>query len=270
LFAAAVVLLIIGCANVSILLLARGTARRHEFAVRASVGAGRGRLIRQLLTESVLLSVAGVTFGILGAYWAVNAMRHTLPYNLLPHEVAIQLNVPVLLFSVVVAVITGILFGLSPAFELSRPHVGSLLQTSIAKVRGGAQVRRTHRLPIAGQVALALLLVAGAGGAAKAFLAKLHTLKGFDPDHVFSMAIKMPELVATTAQERIQKVLRHCGHERFGRVSASWAVTGRVLSERRGLRDATSHRPRISQWIHVQSCAFFGEQVSAFIPPRNT
>jgi len=206
LFAAAVVLLIIGCANVSILLLARGTARQHEFAVRTSVGAGRGRLIRQLLTESVLLSLAGAAFGVLAAYWAVKVMPRMLPADLLPHEAAVQLNVPVLLFSAVAAVITGILFGLSPALELSRPQLASWLQSSSVKVAGGTRARTMHRLPIAGQVALTLLLLGGAGGAAKAFLARLHAPHGFDPDHVLviSISVRQQTPTAPTTQQRIQ------------------------------------------------------------------
>lgn len=206
LFAAAVVLLIIGCANVSILLLARGTARQHEFAVRTSVGAGRGRLIRQLLTESVLLSLAGAAFGVLAAYWAVKVMPRMLPADLLPHEAAVQLNVPVLLFSAVAAVITGILFGLSPALELSRPQLASWLQSGSVKVAGGTRARTMHRLPIAGQMALTLLLLGGAGGAAKAFLARLHALHGFDPDHVLiiSMSVRQHLPAAPTPRQRIQ------------------------------------------------------------------
>jgi putative ABC transport system permease protein len=207
LFAAAVLLLVIGCANASILLLARGAARQHEFAVRTSLGAGRGRLVRQLLTESVLLSVAGAAFGILAAWWGVNTLRRILPDELLPHEVVVQLNVPVLLFSAAVAVTTGILFGLSPALEISRPHPGSLLQSGSTKVAGSTRARRMHRLPIAGQVALTLLLLAGAGGAAKAFLAKLHAPQGFDPSRVFFMrllGLQMP--AGTTRPERAQKV----------------------------------------------------------------
>jgi predicted permease len=206
LFAAAVLLLIIGCANASILLLARGAARQHEFAVRTSLGAGRGRLVRQLLTESVLLSVSGSALGVLAAWWGVNALRSILPDELLPHEVVIHLNIPVLLFSAVVAVITGILFGLSPALEISRPHPGSLLQSG-TKVVGSTRTRMLHRLPIAGQVALTLLLLAGAGGAAKAFLAKLHAPQGFDPDRVFFMRLLgLPIPAGTTRPERAQRV----------------------------------------------------------------
>lgn len=206
LFGAAVLLLIIGCANVSILLQARGVTRQHEFAIRASVGAGRGRLIGQLLTESVVLSLAGTAFGVLAAYWVVKAIPRMLPSDLLPNEVALQLNTPVLLFSVLVAVITGVLFGLSPALELSRPHAGSLALASSARVRGGAHARRAHRLPIAGQAALTLLLLTGTEGAAKALLTRMHNLKGLDPDHVLivSMAVVKQLPAAPTTQQRIQ------------------------------------------------------------------
>jgi len=205
LFGAVVVLLMIGCANVSILLLARGTARQHEFAVRTSVGAGRGRLIRQLLSESVLLSVTGAALGVLAAYWGVKALSTMLPYYSFPHEAAIHVNGMVLIFSAAIALLTGIFFGISPAVQLSRPQLGALIQASSAKLTGSAHSRNTHRLLIAGQVALTLLLLAGAGGAVKAFLAKVHTPLGFDPDHVFAMNVAMPKGATTTWQERINQ-----------------------------------------------------------------
>ena len=204
LFAAAVVLLIIACENVSILLLARGRARQHELAVRASLGADRLRLIRQLLTESVLLFVIGTTLGVLLAWWGVSVARTMLPYASLPSEVVVQLNLPVLLFSAVVAVITGVLFGLSPAFELSQsPHLSSVLQAGSTRVAGSFRARRMHRLPIAGQVALTLLLLTGAGAAAKALLAKVNSLQGFDPDHVFCMPVRLP-IKAITKQGEVR------------------------------------------------------------------
>src|SRR6201984_1663802 len=126
LFSAVLALLIIGCANVSILLLARGTARQHELAVRVSVGAGRSRLIRQLLTESVVLSVTGAALGVLAAYKGVVALTTFLPYYSFPHEAAIHVNGAVLVFSAAVALLTGILFGISPAWQLSRPQLGHL------------------------------------------------------------------------------------------------------------------------------------------------
>jgi predicted permease len=205
LFCAVVILLLIGCANVSILLLARGTARQHEFAIRTSIGAGRGRLIRQLLTESVLLSVTGAALGVLAAYWGVKALSTMLPYYSFPHEATIHVNTMVLIFSAMIALLTGIVFGLSPAYQLSRPQLSSLIQATSAKLTGSTRSRNTHRLLIAGQVALTLLLLAGAGGATKTFLAKVHTPLGFDPDHVVALNVNMPKGSAANWQERINQ-----------------------------------------------------------------
>jgi predicted permease len=205
LFGAVVILLVIGCANVSILLLARGTARQHELAVRTSMGAGRGRLIRQLLTESVLLSVTGAAMGVLAAYWGVKALSTMLPYYSFPHEAAIHVNGMVLLFSAAMALLTGLLFGISPAYQLSRPPLSALIQANSVKLTGSARSRNTHRLLIAGQVALTLLLLAGAGGAMKAFLRKVHTPLGFEPDHVFAMNVAMPKGATSTWQERVNQ-----------------------------------------------------------------
>jgi predicted permease len=228
LFGAVVVLLLIGCANVSILLLGRGTARQHEFAVRTSMGAGRGRLIRQLLTESVLLSVTGAALGVLAAYWGVKAVSTMLPYYSFPHEAAIHVNAIVLFFSAGIALLTGILFGISPAYQLSRPHLSALIQANSAKLTGSTRSRNTHRLLIAGQVALTLLLLAGAGGAMKTFVARIHTPLGFDPDHVVALNVAMPKGATTTWQERInqnemvrQAVAQAPGVAEAG-VSTSW------------------------------------------------
>jgi predicted permease len=203
LFAAVVALLVIGCANVSILLLARGTARQHELAVRASIGASRARLVRQLLTEAVLLSLAGAALGVLAAYSWVGKLSAMLPLYSFPHEAAIHVNGPVLVFSAAVAVITGILFGVSPALQLSRPHISELIQANSTKLTGSTRSRNTHRILIAGQVALTLLLMAGAGAATKAFLALSHTPLGFSPDHIFSMDVSMPKGAYPTWQARL-------------------------------------------------------------------
>ncbi|MGC1414521.1 MAG: ABC transporter permease [Candidatus Acidiferrum sp.] len=228
LFGAVVVLLLIGCANVSILLLARGTARQHELAVRTSVGAGRGRLIRQLLTESLLLSVTGAALGVLAAFWGVKALSTMLPYYSFPHEAAIHVNGMVLIFSAAIALLTGILFGISPAYQLSKPQLGALIQASSAKLTGSTHSRNTHRLLIASQVALTLLLLAGAGGAVRTFTAKVHTPLGFDPDHVFALDIDSPKGATSTWQERIaqnelvrQAVAQVPGVAEAG-VSTSW------------------------------------------------
>jgi predicted permease len=228
LFGAVLALLIIGCANVSILLLARGTARQHELAVRVSVGAGRSRLIQQLLTESVLLSVTGAALGVLAAYKGVDAIAAMLPMYSFPHEAAIHVNAMVLVFSAAVALITGILFGISPAWKLSRPQLGHLIQASSGKHSGSSHSRNLHRLLIAGQVALTLLLLAGAGAAMKAFLARTHTNLGFEPDHVLSLNVGFPKGANPTwqarlnAQEQVRKTIADIPGVDFATVSTSW------------------------------------------------
>jgi predicted permease len=228
LFAAVVALLVIGCANLSILLLARGIARQHELAVRASIGASRTRLIRQLLTESVLLSVAGAALGVLVAYRAVGVLSSMLPLYSFPHEAAIRVNGPVLAFSAVVAVITGILFGISPAWQLSHPQISELIQANSTRVSGSARSRNTHRLLIAGQVSLTLLLMAGAGAAMKAFQAMTHTPMGFDPDHVIAFDIAIPKGTNTTwetrlnSNESIRRTIEEVPGVRSAAVSAAW------------------------------------------------
>jgi ABC-type antimicrobial peptide transport system permease subunit len=112
LFAAVGLMLLIGCANVSILLLARGAARRHELALRASIGAGRARIMRQLLTESLIISACGAAAGILLARELIVLIMKWMPENLFPSEAAVQVNVPVLLFTTLIALLSGVLFGL--------------------------------------------------------------------------------------------------------------------------------------------------------------
>jgi predicted permease len=228
LFGAVLTLLVIGCANVSILLLARGTARQHEFAVRASVGAGRNRLVQQLLTESVVLSVTGALLGVVAAYKGVTWIVAALPIFSFPHEAAIHVNGPVLVFSASVAILTGVLFGISPAWQLSTPQVGTLIQASNSKHSGGSRSRRSHRILIAGQVALTLLLIASAGAALKAFEARLHTPLGYDPKNVLSLNVGFPKGANPTwegrlqAQEEVRKVIADVPGVKDASISTTW------------------------------------------------
>ncbi len=226
-FAAVIALLIIGCANVSILLLARGAGRQHELAMRASIGASRGRLIRQLLTESLLLSFTGAGLGVLAAYLGVGAISSFLPFYSFPHEASIHVNAMVLAFSVGVALATGILFGISPAWELSRPAINQLLQAGGTRHSGAAHGRNTHRLLIAGQVALTLLLLAGAGAAMKAFLELTHIPLGFDPANVASFDVSLPKGATSTWESRLNmnETVRQAVQEVPGVASASVSTT---------------------------------------------
>jgi len=189
LFGAVALLLAIGCGNVSILLLARGTARQHEFAIRTAIGASRGRMIRQLLSESLLLSLTGATLGVLLAYRALALIVELLPKYSFPHEAAIRINLPVLAFSVAVALFTGILFGLWPALQLSRPEVSQVMQSTTRKIAGVVGGRTTHGVLTAAQVSLTLVMLAGAGAAMEGFLRLIHTPLGYDPHNVMSVGI---------------------------------------------------------------------------------
>jgi predicted permease len=203
LFGAVALLLLIGCGNVSILLLARATARQHEFAVRAAIGAGRARIIRQLLSEALLLSVTGAALGLLIAYKSLDLIVANLPENSFPHEASIHISVPVLIFSIAVAIATGILFGLSPAWQLSRPEVSQVMQSKTTKTTSGVKGRRTHNVLIAGQIALTLLMLAGAGAAIEGFLRVAHTNLGYDPHNIMSVGIPVHEGAYKTWGERV-------------------------------------------------------------------
>jgi len=205
LFGAVLLLLIIGCANVSILMLARGTARMHELALRSSMGASRWRIMRQLLTESVLLSLTGAAIGILLAFGAVKWIADSLPFYSFPHEAAIHVSLPVLFFSVVLAVLTGVLFGMSPALQLSRPNLTELIQSGAGRHSGGAGNRRTHRLLITGQVALTLVLLTVAGAATRAFLTTYRVPLGFDVEKVTSLNLALPRKSYPGWTERANK-----------------------------------------------------------------
>ncbi len=203
LFSAVALLLAIGCGNVSILLLARGTARQHEMAVRTAIGASRGRIIRQLLTESLLLSVTGAALGVFMAYRALAIIIDLLPKYSFPHEASIQINVPVLAFSVGVALFTGILFGLWPALQLSRPEVSQVMQSSTRKIAGGLHGRTTHSILAASQVALTLIMLAGAGAAMEGFLRMVHTPLGYDPHNAMSVGIPVHDGAYPTWEARL-------------------------------------------------------------------
>jgi putative ABC transport system permease protein len=202
LFTAVALLLAIGCGNVSILLLARGTARQHEFAVRTAIGASRRRVIRQLLTEALLLSLSGAALGVLLAYRALAIIVALLPKYSFPHEAAIQINLPVLAFTISVALLTGILFGLWPALQLSRPEVSQVMQSSTRKIVGVVRGRTTHSFLTGAQVALTLLMLAGAGAAMEGFLRLIHTPLGYDPHNVMSVGIPVHDGAYPTWEAR--------------------------------------------------------------------
>ena len=199
LFVAVALLLLIGCGNVSILMLARGTARLQELATRLALGASRWRIVRQLLTESVVLSVAGGVLGMALAYAAIRLIVGLLPEYSIPHEVVISLNVPVLLFITGVSVAVGILAGLSPALQFSSPHISQMVQSSGTRstTSHGA---RTRSALIVGQIALTVLMLAGAGAAMRNFLQAYAASLGFDTHHILMLDLAFPDKNFTTWQ----------------------------------------------------------------------
>src|SRR5689334_12823388 len=189
-FAASMLLLLLACANVSILLLARGTARAEEFAVRAALGASRGRLIRQLLVESLLLAVTGAALGLVAGYWILPVVLTLLPPTSVPvgSLLAVPVDVPVLLFSAGLAMTSALMCGLSPALSFSRPRLTAAVRTTT-----GVESRRAHHILLAAQIALTVLLLAGTGAAVRGLIGLYRTSLGYDPHNVMIALINLPE-----------------------------------------------------------------------------
>jgi len=202
LFGAVASLLLIGCGNVSILLLARGAQRQHELAVRAALGAARGRIVRQLFTESLAIAVIGTVFGILIAWKSLAFIIAWLPSSSFPAESVIEMNMPVLLFSASLAFATAIVFGIAPALQLSRPDVARVVQSSGRRVMGSVHGRRTHSAMVAAQVALTLLMLTAAAAAGKGFLRLVNMELGYDPHRTMSLPIPIHEGTYGSWKER--------------------------------------------------------------------
>src|ERR1700677_1790242 len=198
LLAAVGFLLRIACANVANLLLPPALSRSREFAVRAALGASHMRVIRQLLTESVLLAGLGGTLGLLLAFWATKAALSTLP-GTLPRANEISLDGRVLLFTMALSLLAAIVFGLAPALKSSRLNLQEILRES---GRGSSGAR--HRLQgsfVAIEVAMTLLLLIGAGLMVRSLTALWRVNPGFNPSHAITFNLSMPSTSATTSDE---------------------------------------------------------------------
>ncbi len=191
LFASVIVLLLIGCANCSILLFAYGESRQHEFAMRSAIGASRFRIVRQLLIESLAISCAGAAIGVAASFWLAELPLRLMP-DAFPQEAAIRINLPILAFSIALALLTGILFGLSPALRLSRPNVSQVIQSN-ARTAGAntSASKRMLNLLIGGQIALTFVLLSSAGAAIAGFMKITSTQLGYDPHNVMSVDIPL-------------------------------------------------------------------------------
>ncbi len=193
--------LLVACANVANLLLARATARQREIAVRATLGAGRGRLMRQLLTESSLLALVGGALGALAAYWGVKALVALTPptYPLVEDT---RIDGQVLGFTLLLSLATGLLFGLAPAVSLSRTSLEEALKEGGRSAAGGAQQSRLRNLLVVVEVALAAVLAIGAGLLLKGFWRLQGVNPGFDPKGVLTAGVGLPASRYPTPDKR--------------------------------------------------------------------
>ena len=194
--------LLIACANVANLLLARASARRKEIAVRAGLGANRWRIARQLLTESVMLSVIGGTLGVLVAWWGTKALVALSPPQLIDLK-SVSVNLPVLAFTLGLSVLTGIVFGLVPALEATRFDLHDSLKEGGKSVGGSTGSHRLRNVFVVTQVALALVLLVGAGLLVKSLNRLQAVDTGFNPNNLLTMRVNVLPRKYDTDQKRI-------------------------------------------------------------------
>ena len=194
--------LLIACANVANLLLARASARQKEMAVRAAIGADRWRIIRQLLTESVLLAGLGGAAGLLLAWWGTDLL-----VSLSPRELAdlqqVRINVPVLGFTLAVSLLTGMIFGMAPAFEATRFNLHESLKEGGKNIGGGARSHRLRGAFVVAEIALALVLLVGAGLLVRSFRRLQSVDPGFNAKNLLTMRLSLPSRKYDNDRKRI-------------------------------------------------------------------
>src|SRR5688500_6540673 len=194
-------LLLIACANVANLQLARGSTRAREMAVRMSIGAGRRRLLRQLLTENVLLSVAGGVSGIVFAFVAIRSIVALMPEFYVPNESRVEINIPVLLFALATSVITGIVFGLAPALQSSKADVTEALRAS-RSTGAATEGSRTRNLLVVIEVALSVVLLVSASLTVRTFFVLQNMDAGINTDRVLVISVPLPPAKYQTLEQR--------------------------------------------------------------------
>ena len=250
LFGAVGILLLIACANVANLQLARAASRAREMAIRLSVGAGRGRLVRQLLTESVLMSILGGLLGLVLAVWITKLMIALMPGFNVPNEARIEVNGYVLLFCAVVAVVTGILFGLVPALQSSRPNLVEALKDE-TRGSGAPAGGRFRSILVMAEVTLSVVLLVSAGLTVRSFIALQRVDLGFHPERVLIVGVPLASKRYGTlekrnrfARELLERVTHLPGVQHaaigngglpFGGPQSTYAIDGQPGSDSRGI-----------------------------------
>lgn len=192
LLGAVALVLLIACANVANLMLARASAREKELAIRAAMGAGRGRLIRQLLTESLILGVAGGLIGLVIAYWGIDALRGLVPANT-PRIQEVHVDSVVLAFTFGVSILTGLIFGLAPAWHVARTDLRERLNEAGRGTSASGGSMNLRAWLVVSELALAVLLLVGAGLLIRSFSHLLDVSPGFQTQHLLTMEVSLPE-----------------------------------------------------------------------------
>jgi predicted permease len=188
--------LLIACANVASLFLARAADRRKEIAVRVALGAGRHALVRQFLTESLVIAFAGGALGLLWSQWGVKLMLAIIPtqeLEAMPYLKSVQTDPAVLAFTLFATVITGVLFGVAPAIQMSRTDVNKGLRDEGRGASGGVEKSRLRDVLVVAEIALALVLLAGAGLMVKSVGALMHQNPGFSTESLLTFAVGLPD-----------------------------------------------------------------------------
>jgi putative ABC transport system permease protein len=191
LLGAVAVLFLIACANVANIVLARGATRQKEIAIRGSLGAGRLRLVKQLLVESFLLSLSGAALGLLSARYALRSLETLIPADVLPPG-GLHIDLRLIAFAVAVSAVSTILFGLFPAIQAVKIDLNSTLKEAGRAFTGGAHANRSRKMLVVTQIALAAVLLTGAGLLIRSFDRLLSAPQGFIPDHVLSLQVSLP------------------------------------------------------------------------------
>ena len=183
------IVLLIACANVANLLLARASEREREVGIRAALGAGRWQLMRQLLTESLVLAVLGTVLALVLAWWGVSVIKTAIPDGV-PRVSEIAIDLRVLGAAALIALVTGMLFGIVPAFQLSRPDLTQALKEGARGASAGRGAARLRSMLVVVEVALAVVLLVGAALFIGSFRTLMHIDPGFNPDHVLTASLQ--------------------------------------------------------------------------------
>lgn len=260
--------LLIACANVTNLLLARATARQKELAIRTALGASRRRLVRQFLTESVLLGLCGGIGGLMLALWGVDLLVAMLPDSL-PRVHEIGIDRPVLGFTLGISILTGLIFGLVPAMHGSKSAPNESLKEGSRTTAGHAGRNRIRSLLVIAEVALSLMLLVGAGLLIKSFWRLQQVKPGFNPENVLSVSLTLPDYKYSAEKSRqlafyrqvMQRLERLPGVRSVGmstilplggsRSRSGFTIEGRPLSSPRPLADDREISPHYFQTLGI-------------------